>query len=330
MRMAALVGHHDFWNMTSEETLNVLWLRVDNLETISVTFVILGIACTPVIVFGNSLVIWSIWKDPLKKLRRSPSGLIVLSMATADFLVGSFLLPTATSWGWSMFHFKKPRIPYLAVSAVFVNVSVGHIFLLTLDRFFAIVTPLQYRAVVTPKRISVAIVSCWIYFFIFGIIFGLLQHQYFIIMQTAYNIQIISILLGISVMSAVMVKRFHSYCQKSEFTHQSTSQRQMILQRERGLCKAIAVVICAYLFCFIPWFVTHFLIYFCLPCFSDLSNLCLSYVVSTSLMHANSGVNPFIYAWRFPKYRETFMHLLKRRNNQSGQFTEHQFYNTKL
>ena len=27
-------------------------------------------------------------------------------------------------------------------------------------------------------------------------------------------------------------------------------------------------------------------------------------------MHTNSGVNPFIYAWRFPKYRETFMHLL--------------------
>ena len=214
-------------------------------------FVILGIACAPIIVFGYSLVIWSIWKDPLKKLRRSPSGLIVLSMATADFLVGSVLLPTAVTWGWSMFHFKIPRIPYLAVSAVFVYVSVGHIFLLTLDRFFAIVTPLQYRAVVTPKGISVAIVSCWIYFFIFEITFGLLQHRYFIIMETAYNIQIISILLGISVMSAVMVKRFHLYCQKSELTHQSTSQRQMILQRERGLCKAIAVVICAYLFCFI-------------------------------------------------------------------------------
>ena len=249
--MTALVSHHDFWNMTSKETFNVLWLRVDNLETITVTFVILGIACAPIIFFGYSLVIWSIWKDPLKKLRRSPSGLIVLSMATADFLVGSVLLPTAVTWGWSMFHFKIPRIPHLAVSAVFVYVSVCHIFLLTLDRFFAIVSPLQYRAVVTPKGISVAIVSCWIYFFIFEITFGLLQHRYFIIMETAYNIQIISILLGISVMSAVMVKRFHLYCQKSELTHQSTSQRQMILQRERGLCKAIAVVICAYLFCFI-------------------------------------------------------------------------------
>ncbi|CAH3104353.1 unnamed protein product, partial [Pocillopora meandrina] len=202
-------------------------------------FVILGIACAPIIVFGYSLVIWSIWKDPLKKLRRSPSGLIVLSMATADFLVGSVLLPTAVTWGWSVF------------PAFFVYVSVGHIFHLTLDRFFAIITPLQYRAVVTPKGISVAIVSRWIYFFIFEITFGLLQHRYFIIMETAYSIQIISILLSISVMSAVMVKRFHLYCQKSELTHQSTTQRQMILQRERELCKAIAVVICAYLFCFI-------------------------------------------------------------------------------
>ena len=62
MRMTALVSHHDFWNMTNKETLNVLWLRVDNIETTSVTFVILGIARAPLIVFGNSLVIWSVWK----------------------------------------------------------------------------------------------------------------------------------------------------------------------------------------------------------------------------------------------------------------------------
>ena len=65
-------------------------------------------------------------------------------------------------------------------------------------------------------------------------------------METAYSIQIISILLSISVMSAVMVKRGIN-----GINNQSTSQRQMILQRERELCKAIAVVICAYLFCFI-------------------------------------------------------------------------------
>nr|XP_058961222.1 uncharacterized protein LOC131788170 [Pocillopora verrucosa] len=285
--------------MTSKETFNVLWLRVDNLETITVTFVNLGIACAPIIFFGYSLVIWSIWKDPLKKLRRSPSGLIVLSMATADFLIGSVLLPTAVTWGWSMFHFKIPRIPYLAVSAVFVYVSVGHIFLLTLDRFFAIVSPLQYRAVVTPKGISVAIVSCWIYFFIFEITFGLLQHRYFIIMETAYNIQIISILLGISVMSAVMKKP--KKCRKGIFKSRMKGIDGGYKLREllfgRGGSADVIVSVTA---------------------------------VEFSLMHANSGVNPFIYAWRFPKYRETFMHLLKRRNNRSGQFIEHQFYDTRL
>ena len=298
--------------MTSKEALNIIWLRVDNIETISLTFAILGVACAPVIIFGNSLVLWSIWKDPLKKLRKSPSGLIVLSMASADFLVGSVLLPTAVHWGWSMYHHKLSRIPYFAVGVVFVNVSVGHVFLLTLDRFFAIVTPLRYRAVVTPEKISVAIVSCWLYFLIFGITSGLLRRQYFLIMETVYNTQIFSILLGISVMSVVMVQRFHSYGQKSELQPQSTGQRRRILRRERKLCKAIAIVICAYLICFLPWFVTHVLMYFCVPCFTDFSKLCLSYVVSGILKHVNSGVNPFIYAWRFPKFRKTFVHLLKR------------------
>ena len=93
--MAALVGHHDFWNKTSKETLNILWLRVDNIETISVIFIILGIVRAPLIVFGNSFVIWSVWKDPLKKLRRSPSGLVLL-LIVAQLVLATKLYPEAS------------------------------------------------------------------------------------------------------------------------------------------------------------------------------------------------------------------------------------------
>ena len=332
--MAALVGHLDILNITSKEAIDNVWLHVDNFETVSIIFVVLGIISAPVIVLGNSLVVLAIWKDPLKKLRRSPSGFVVLSMAIADFLVGLVVCPSAVYWGWSMFHYEVPPISYLTVSAVFVNVSVAHIFLLTIDRFFAVVTPLRYRVLVTPKRITIACITCWSYFLIFGIAFGLLQHEYFIIMGIIYTIQIFCILLGISVMSVVIIYRFHAYCKNTELKHQSTAEPQMILRRERNLCKAIAVVICAYLFCFMPWFVTQIIIHFCPSCQTDLSKLSWSYALSATLMHTNSGVNPFLYAWRLPKYRDTFTHLLKKRtrncNNQNGQVIDNRLYDSRL
>ena len=334
LRMAAFLGHLDIWNITSKEVLDNVWLHVDNVETVSIIFVVLGIISAPVIVLGNLLVVLAIWKDPLKKLQRSPPGFVVLSMAIADFLVGLVVCPSAVYWGWSVFHYEVPRFPYLAVNAVLVNVSIAHIFLLTIDRFFAVVTPLRYRVLVTPKRVSIATVTCWIYFFIFGIAFGLLQHEYYVIMKTIYTIQIFCILLGISVMSVVIIYRFHVYSKNTELIHQSTAKPQKIIQRERNLCKAIAIVICAYLFCFMPWFVTLILIQVCLSCHTNLSKLSLSYALSAALIHANSGVNPFLYAWRFPKYRDTFRYMLKKQtrscNNQNRQVIDLRLYDTRL
>ena len=201
-------------------------------------------------------------------------------------------------------------------------------FLLTVDRFFALVTPLQYRVKVTNKRVGIATVTCWIYFLLFGCGLGLLQ-EYHVIMGTIYNLQIFCFLVSILVIYVVILCRFHRYSKTTQVKDQSRANRQMILQRERNLWKAITIVICAFLFCFMPWFITQIIIYVCLPCHRNLSFLMMFYIFSTSLMYGNSGLNPFLYAWRLPKYRDTFKHLfslLKKRacfcNNQNRQRIE--------
>ena len=92
----------------------------------------------------------------------------------------------------------------------------------------------------------------------------------------------------------------------------STANRQIMLQRERKLSKAIAVVISAFLLCSVPWYIVQFLMYFCTPCSPHLRLLLLGHAVTAALLYANSGVNPFLYAWRLPRYRETFKHFWKK------------------
>ena len=162
--MAAVAGHSNFWNMSSNEALNKVWLRVDNAKTISATVSVVAMSISPIIVLGNSLVILSVWRDPFKTLRSSPSNFILLSMAVADLLVGLVACPLIVHWGWATFRHEDPPISPLLVIFFLINVSVGHMFLLTVDRFFALVNPLQYRVKVTNKRVGIATVGPISYF----------------------------------------------------------------------------------------------------------------------------------------------------------------------
>ena len=331
--MAAVTGHFNFWNLTGEEALQKAWLRVGHVKTISATVAVLAMVASPVIVFGNSLVVLSVWRDPLKKLRSSPSNFIILSMAIADLQVGLVACPLTAYWGWALFLKKNPTFqPLKAVFSVLINVSVGHVLLLTIDRFFALVTPLKYRVKVTNKRVCISTGTCWIYFLLFGCAFGVWQNRYFIL-GTIYNLQIFCILIAILVLNFAILYSFHKHSKTTEGQDNSVGSRQMMHQRERKLFKAIAIIICAFLICFMPWFVVQLMIYICIPCSRKLSLLMLVYAFSAALMYANSGVNPFLYAWRLPKYRETFKYFLRKRtmgNSSDQQGMEDFVYNTRF
>ena len=157
--MAAVVGHFNFWNMTSEQALQEAWLGLENVKPLSAISAVLSTVMSPIIVFGNVLVLLAVLKDPLKKLRSSPSNFILTSMAIADLLVGLAVCPITAYWGWVIY--IKEKSPFdlsviFAINVFSVNVSFGHMFLLTVDRLLAVMTPLHYRVNVTNKRVLIS------------------------------------------------------------------------------------------------------------------------------------------------------------------------------
>ena len=121
--MAAITGNTDFFDMTSDKVLDDVWLTGGDLKTISMTTSIPSMVLSPVIVCGNLLIVLSVWKDPLKKLRSLPSNHIIVTMAIADLLVGVVVCPLMVYWGWAIFQNKNLTFPVLNGFSVLVDVS---------------------------------------------------------------------------------------------------------------------------------------------------------------------------------------------------------------
>ena len=335
--MAAVVGHYNFWNITSEKALQDAWLHLENVKPLSATSSVLSIVMAPIIVLGNLLVLLAVWKDPLKKLRSSPSNFILVSMALADLSVGLVVCPITAYWGWVIF--DKGTSPFdlsviFAINVFSVNVSFGHMFLLTVDRLFAVVKPLQYRVIITNKRAVIGSCVCWIYFLAFGCSFLMLR-DYFAIMGAVYNVQLLSILVSMLIMYTVITIRLRRYSKtRMNKPIHSPNSLLVILQREKRLFKAITIVICAFLICYMPWFIVQLLIYLCKPCHPHLALLMIFFGFSGSLTYANSGLNPMLYSWRLPRYRETFKYFWKKRaltiKAQTNKNSSEEVKNTKL
>ena len=335
--MAAVVGHYNFWAITSEKALQDAWLHLENVKPLSATSSVLSIVMAPIIVLGNLLVLLAVWKDPLKKLRSSPSNFILVSMALADLSVGLVVCPITAYWGWVIF--EKGTSPFdlsviFAINVFSVNVSFGHMFLLTVDRLLAVVKPLQYRVIITNKRAVIASCICWIYFLAFGCSFLMLR-DYFAIMGAVYNVQLLSILVSMLIMYTVITIRLRRYSKtRMNKPIHSPNSLLVILQREKRLFKAITIVICAFLICYMPWFIVQLLIYLCKPCHPHLALLMIFFGFSGSLTYANSGLNPMLYSWRLPRYRETFKYFWKKRalkiKAQTNKNSSEEVKNTKL
>lgn len=109
-----------------------------------------------VIVIGNGTVIYLVTTQ--KRLRKTGNW-FVLSLAIADFLVGSFIIPTffacsrlsvTCSWKVQVLFFE-----------LLLFVSIGNLCAMTLDRYIAIVHPLRYQVLMTTRKACIAIGLAW-------------------------------------------------------------------------------------------------------------------------------------------------------------------------
>ncbi|XP_037095366.1 trace amine-associated receptor 8a-like [Syngnathus acus] len=126
-------------------------------STVALSSILLS-AISLIIFTLNLLVIISI--SHFKQLH-TPTNLLLLSLATSDFLVGFLLLFQIFRLDGCWFFGDQICIVYYVLNYVIMSVSIGSMVLISVDRYIAICDSLHYPIKVTLIRVQICVCLSW-------------------------------------------------------------------------------------------------------------------------------------------------------------------------
>uniref|UniRef100_UPI003AB047EC trace amine-associated receptor 13c-like n=1 Tax=Centroberyx gerrardi TaxID=166262 RepID=UPI003AB047EC len=264
----------------------------------------------------NMLVIISI--SHYRQLH-TPTNLLLLSLAVSDFLVGFLVMPgeilrIESCW------FLGDLICALFCYASFIltSASVGNMVLISVDRYVAICDPLCYPTKITQRRVKICVCLCWVCSAFYS---SLIQKDHLkqpdrynsctgecvvVISYIAGAVDLVVTFVGPITVIIVLYMRVFVVAVSQARAMRShivavTLQRSVTVTAKKSEMKAartLGIVIAVFLMCFCPYYYPYL-------AGQDTSSSASYSAFGIWLLYCNSCLNPVIYAFFYPWFRNT-------------------------
>lgn len=272
-------------------------------------------------VVGNSILCLTIYVDPYRRLR-STANYLVVNLAIADLLTGFITEPLYAAYEITSYLGKEVDTLYLigeSTAYVFVNASIWSILLLAWDRYVAVACPLLHAQKMDVKRILTMIILLWIY----SIIFSLLRFMgvpedifYWVDLQVNYTL-LWAILIGLYISIYYKIRNQLAFSLQAQGFNNQTKRKpthdefEAKAKSEKKMTKTVSLILLVAIICMLPLYIMLHVELLCESCM-EISTVKILSRLSEPVLFLNSGLNPFLYAWTIPKYRQAFKAILRR------------------
>ena len=245
------------------------------------------------IIAGNllTLVLFTVTKP----LRRK-SLFLVINMAFADLLLGTFSVPFYIYLAGDAYQLWTVKygfylMVFRCIDAIFMFGSYLSAAFISCERLYAVYRPFKHRLLST-KTYRIAIFILWTFAALLSTILYLLS--VFTSVRSALYVSVL-VLLGLTVIICVC-----NIAIWRNFKHQSIdSQHRNGASRNRRLTKTLLLVSILALLCWLPLIILNILIFI-----TKTSIPLKFYFMVNILNYSNSFVNPIVYVFRIPEFQQ--------------------------
>ncbi|XP_078069619.1 adenosine A2c receptor [Mustelus asterias] len=278
---------------------------------------------------GNALVCVAVLRD---HRLRTITNYFLVSLAVADFCVGALAVPCAilTDLGIPRHNFHL-CVLMLSVLIMLTQSSIFSLLAVAIERYVAIFRPLRYQSIVTPRNASATIAITWLLSLLIGLVPLMGWHQplladghcFFVtVMDMTYMVYfnffgcVLGPLAAMFAIYARILAEVHRLVARVGEGRRD-GEKAAGAKREMKTASSLFLVLALFAICWLPLHVINCVLLLCPQCPVPLPLLLVAIILS----HANSAVNPILYAFKMKAFRTAFKAIFLCHPSQVGPTT---------
>ncbi|KAE8622065.1 hypothetical protein XENTR_v10005082 [Xenopus tropicalis] len=301
--------------------------------TASPAYIALEVIIAVLSIAGNVLVCWAV---AINSTLKNATNYFLVSLAVADIAVGLLAIPFAITISIGLETDFHSCLFFACFVLVLTQSSIFSLLAVAIDRYLAIKIPLRYKSLVSGKRARAIIAVFWILSFVIGLIPLMgwnrldkncshepgMSHNCTVqclfekVVTMSYMVYFNFfgfVLLPLLIMLGIYIKIFmvaRKQLRQIELKCVGSDSSRSILQKEVNAAKSLAIIVGLFAFCWLPIHILNCITLF-MPDFDKTKPEWVMYT-AIILSHANSVVNPIIYAYKIRDFRYTFRKILSK------------------
>ncbi|XP_040016451.2 adenosine A2c receptor [Gasterosteus aculeatus] len=290
--------------------------------SLNVAYVAAEVAIALLSVAGNLLVCAAVGLD---RRLRTVTNYFLVSLAAADVCVGAVAIPCAvlTDVGLPRHDFYLCLL-MLSVLIMFTQSSIFSLLAVAVERYVAIFMPFRYAAVMAPRNAALVILATWLLAFLIGLVPLMGWHKtpaghascFFVAaVDMTYMVHFnffACVLTPLVIMFLIYAKIFVAVKRQvrriASERGEGPARAAAGMRREMKTAASLFLVLFLFAACWIPLHVINCFLLLCPRCPVPLELLLAAILLS----HANSAVNPFLYAYTMTAFRDAFRAIFTR------------------